>query len=65
MNELMIILQGNPVQWIYFKTNHQNVEDALEAFYRRCDSVGINMDNVKILAAVLRNKDEVDIEQYI
>lgn len=55
MNELMIVIDGN--QWIYFKTNEDVADKALARFLEVTTNAEINLDNVHILRAELRNED--------
>ena len=57
MNELMIVLEGG--NYIYYKTKLNKAWDALREFEWSCESVGINIDNVGITSAELRNVDTV------
>jgi hypothetical protein len=60
MNELMVVLKGG--QWIYFPTEEEKAEYALQDFYEKCDMLAINMDNVKVSRIVLRDPKYNDID---
>lgn len=55
MNELMIVLEGG--QWIYFSTNQATADKAFQAFNEACDSIGLNLDNVDVRKAILRDSE--------
>jgi hypothetical protein len=61
MNELMVVIQGG--QWIYFPTEEEEAESALQDFHEKCEMLAINMDNVKISRVVLRDPKYNDIDE--
>ena len=63
MNELAIWIDETR-SLIYFVTNENTAEEALEDFYKRGWSVGINTDNLLISHVVLRDENYNDIDTY-
>ena len=61
MNELRIDM---PVGWMYYKTTRENAADAFDEFVSDMESVGVNLDNVKIVLCILRDEDGNDIDRY-
>lgn len=59
-NELMITFFGGG--YVYFSTNAADVNTALERFKIVCERNGINIDNMKIVSATLRDEFAGDIE---
>lgn len=53
MNELMIVFKGG--NYLYYKTHISNLKHALEDFRIRCEVNNINIDNMNIEKAVLRD----------
>ena len=53
MNELMILFDGS--QWIYFKTPAAAVDKAYQCFEETCSSADINIDNMLVRSAILRD----------
>ncbi len=53
-NELYIVLKGG--DYLYFDTNKNTADEALQEFEEVCERVGINTDNVRIAKTELRNK---------
>ena len=61
MNELRIDM---PAGWMYYKTSRENATDAFDEFVSDMESVGVNLDNVKIVLCILRDEDGNDIDRY-
>ncbi len=61
MNELMIVLKSGG--WMYFKTEENTADKAFTKFEEACENAGINIDNLEIKIAKLRDKDEKDIDE--
>lgn len=61
MNELMILLKSGG--WMYFKTNQNVADKAFTEFQETCENAGINIDNLEIKLATLRNEESVDIDE--
>ena len=54
MNELMITISGT--NWIYFKTQATTAKAGFADFEAKCQSVGIDISNINIESAVLRDE---------
>lgn len=63
MNELMISFVGG--NYLYYKTLWGNAVDAIKDFYSDCNSLSINIDNMRIVGAVLRDEEGNDIDLYV
>lgn len=61
MNELKIWIDGTR-SLIYFKTNRNTAQEALDDFYDKCDRVGINCDNLCVSHVELQDEDCTDID---
>ena len=55
MNELMVVVEGQ--QWLYYKTDENDVSRAFSQFCECCDNNGINLDNLSIVSVKLRDQD--------
>ena len=60
MNELMVLCAGN--QWMYFRTLCTTVKSAYGDFQRSMQDAKVNIDNLQILSAELRDLDGNAIE---
>ena len=54
--ELMITLDAVPSQWIYCMTFETSADSALKEYQKKCRAIGINLDNIQIMEAVLRDE---------
>ena len=61
MNELMVVIGGS--QWAYFRTKQTAADKAFSEFCEQCDNIGLNIDNVTVTKAVLRNESGDDIDE--
>lgn len=64
MNELMVVLDCNPIRWIYYKTEADNIDAAWMDFTTHCYCAGINIDNLGVSQLFLRDADGDDIDHY-
>lgn len=62
MNELMIKLNG--AGWLYFKTDNTTADKALSEFEKTCENARINIDNIDIAYAELRDSHDLVIDSY-
>lgn len=60
MNELMAVF--GDASWVYWKTDETNCEDAIEELFCVMKNNGINIDNLVVIEAALRdeNYDNID-----
>ena len=61
MNELMIVLETGH---LYYKTESESAEVAYREFENVCDNAGINIDNLPIIEAILRDEEGYDIDTF-
>ena len=61
MNELIITY--SPTNWIYYKTEQVNVDDAYTEFICDCENIGINIDNMNPLSVILRDENGNEINR--
>ena len=62
-NELMIDIKG--CGWLYFATAEQTAETAIDDFFAKVSSAGINWDNGPLIVrAELRNPDGEQISAW-
>lgn len=61
MNELMITLKSGG-GWLYYETDCNTANDALNGFYKSCENSGINTDNMAINFVELRNTNGESID---
>ena len=62
MNELMVVFGKQ--SYIYFPTDKENCEDAVEELYRSMQKAGINTDNLRIQTCELRDKEMNNIDVW-
>lgn len=60
MNELLVSYGKN---WLYFKTGQFTADKAYQEYEEMCENAGINIDNMKPVLIVLRDKDQNDIDR--
>ena len=48
--------------WIYFQTDKKTLKEASEDFYRKCESIGLNVDNMKEIELRDENGNEINEE---
>lgn len=63
MNELKVEFVSN--DYLYYTTEETDVNRAFEEFYFAMDSVGVNLDNMKVKEIVLRDKYQNDIDKEV
>lgn len=64
MNEAKIWIDGT-ASLIYFATEETKAEKALDDFYRQCESVDINTDNLRISHVDLQDENFNDIDRCV
>lgn len=63
MNELKVEFVSN--DYLYYTTEETDAIRAFEEFYFAMDSVGVNLDNMKVKEIVLRDKYQNDIDKEV
>lgn len=61
MNELMAVVGDQ--SWIYWNTDEENCELAIEELFRTMENNNINVDNVTVTRAELRDKNGITIDE--
>ena len=61
MNELMACFGDH--SWVYWKTDENNCEWAIEELFNAMESNGINADNLTVTRAELRDENENVIDE--
>ena len=57
-NELTVTFAGMPDQWIYFTTCSFELDEAYKDFKAACNSVGIDLDNMRIAELELHTVED-------
>ena len=63
MNELMACFGDH--SWVYWKTDEKCCEYAIEELFKTMENNNINTDNLTVTRAVLRDENEIEIDEYI
>jgi len=51
--------------YLYYNTLKSNIKDAMKDWYKAMDHAYMNVDNMEITSAVLRDPDGNDVDEYI
>jgi len=51
--------------YLYYNTLNSNIKDAMKDWYKAMDHAYMNVDNMEITSAVLRDPDGNDVDEYI